>query len=97
MLRGRHAGVEVDLCTGCSGIWLDRSELAAITGKPVDLPESRPGTATSFQCPRCAAPLLERPYGGRSNLLVESCGGCGGIYLDRGEMVMIKELAKSGG
>jgi Zn-finger nucleic acid-binding protein len=97
MFRGRHAGTEVDLCSGCHGVWLDRSELAAITGKPVDLPESQPGTTTTFTCPRCSGPLRERPYGGRSDILIECCSGCGGIYLDRGELLVIKELAKSEG
>lgn len=94
MFRARHAGTEVDLCSGCHGLWLDRSELAAITGQPVDLPEAQAPAATSLTCPRCAGPLVERAYGGRSDLLVECCSGCGGIYLDQGEMVMIKDLAK---
>jgi Zn-finger nucleic acid-binding protein len=96
MFRGRHAGTEVDICSGCQGVWLDRSELAAITGKPVDLPDSLPGTDTAFACPRCSSPLRERSYAGRSDLLIECCSGCGGIFLDRGELLMIKDLAKSG-
>lgn len=94
MFRGKHAGVEVDLCSGCHGLWLDRSELATITGKPVDLPESASTTVTSFKCPRCGAVLQERAYSGRADLLVECCAACGGIFLDQGEMVVIKELAK---
>lgn len=97
MFRGKHAGTEVDLCSGCHGIWLDRSELAAITGQPVDLPDAAPTAATSLPCPRCGASLRERPYGDRADLLVEWCGGCGGIFLDKGEMVVIKDLAKRGG
>lgn len=94
MFRGKHAGTEVDLCSGCHGVWLDRSELAAITGHPVDLPGSTSPTATSFKCPRCGGPLQERAYAGRADLLVECCEGCGGIFLDKGEMVVIKDLAK---
>lgn len=94
MFRGKHAGTEVDLCSGCHGVWLDRTELAAITGKPVDLPEPLHAKATAFHCPRCGTPLQERPYCGRADILVECCLGCGGIFLDRGEMVMIKDLAK---
>jgi len=94
MFRAKHAGTELDLCSGCHGVWLDRSELAVITGKPVDFPESQPPQPTSLSCPRCQGPLLERAYHGRSDLLVECCGACGGIYLDKGEMVVIKDLAK---
>lgn len=94
MFRGKHAGVEVDLCSGCHGVWLDRTELAAITGQPVDLPEKAPSTPTPLICPRCGGALFERAYAGRADLLVEVCRGCGGIYLDQGEMVVIKDLAK---
>src|SRR6185295_11820702 len=94
MFRAKHAGTEVDLCSGCHGLWLDRSELAAITGQPVDLPEATSPTPTSLKCPRCGTALQERAYAGRADLLVEVCAGCGGIYLDKGEMVVIKDLAK---
>jgi Zn-finger nucleic acid-binding protein len=94
MFRAKHAGTEVDLCSGCHGLWLDRAELAAITGQPVDLPEPQTPVTTSLKCPRCGSPLLERAYSGRADLLVECCASCGGIYLDKGEMVVIKDLAK---
>ena len=93
MFRGNHAGTEVDICSGCHGLWLAPLELAAITGKPADFPQ--PGTATPFTCPRCNGSLQERAYGGSPDLLVECCSGCGGIYLDRGEMLMIKERSKA--
>jgi len=94
MFRARHGGTEVDLCSGCHGLWLDRSELASITCRPVDLPESQPPAVTSFHCPRCGSLLQERAYCGRSDILIECCSKCGGIYLDRGEMVMIRDIAK---
>jgi Zn-finger nucleic acid-binding protein len=94
MFRAKHAGTEVDLCSGCHGLWLDRAELAAITGQPVDLPEPQAPMTTPLKCPRCGSALLERAYSGRADLLVECCAKCGGIYLDKGEMVVIKDLAK---
>jgi Zn-finger nucleic acid-binding protein len=39
-LRARH-GVEIDLCPGCRGVWLDRSELDAIierSGRFLEIP-----------------------------------------------------------
>lgn len=94
MFRAKHAGTEVDLCSGCHGLWLDHTELAAITGQPVDLSEAASPTPPSLKCPRCGSTLHERAYAGRADLLVEVCAGCGGIYLDQGEMVVIKDLAK---
>ncbi|MFN7139600.1 MAG: zf-TFIIB domain-containing protein, partial [Limisphaerales bacterium] len=30
MVAIHHRGVEIDLCTGCGGVWLDRGELERI-------------------------------------------------------------------
>ncbi|GAA1874875.1 zf-TFIIB domain-containing protein [Lapillicoccus jejuensis] len=42
-----------------------------------------PQDATSPTCPKCAAPM--RSYE-RNRVLVEQCTGCGGLFLDRGEL-----------
>ena len=38
---------------------------------------------TSLTCPKCASPM--RGYE-RNRVLVDQCTGCGGIFLDRGEL-----------
>jgi FtsH-binding integral membrane protein len=94
MYPGRHQGVELDLCSGCHGIWLDRDELSTITGKPGDLPEPAASTPTPYACPRCGGALEERPYTSRADLKVDVCRSCRGVYLDKGELLMVEELSK---
>lgn len=37
-------------------------------------------------CPRCGVPLAEAR---RAGILVDACRGCGGVWLDDGELVRI--------
>lgn len=41
-----------------------------------------------MQCPRCAMSLIEAH---RAGIPVDTCLGCGGVWLDRGELSRIAE------
>ena len=43
------------------------------------------------QCPRCRLPSLARKM--HQHIEVDVCGGCGGIWLDRGELDAVMNLA----
>lgn len=90
------AGVELDQCTKCSGIWLDRGEMAKLTfraeqqeiqsisdkaGYVSTLPPLKPGTKLS--CPVCKGEpgMVTLPVGGAS---VDLCQKCGGTWMDGG-------------
>lgn len=40
----------------------------------------------SMRCPKCGAPLKERSF---QKIAVDQCTGCGGIWLDPGELEQI--------
>ena len=48
--------------------------------------------ASHMVCPKCGAPLKERSF---QKILIDQCTGCGGIWLDAGEMEQVAE--KEGG
>ncbi len=37
-------------------------------------------------CPKCAAEMVT---GDRNGIMIEECGGCRGVYLDRGELELL--------
>jgi len=94
--------VEVDSCSHCGGIWLDVGELEAIQSirendyrdqigaeadtlrQAAELACQREAPALS--CPHCAVELARREYGFTSQILVDVCPSCSGVWLDPGEL-----------
>jgi len=88
--------VEVDTCSQCGGIWLDRGELVklklAAGGRalpPVeqDSEAARKVPPTSgvvkLPCPACSGTLTPLQVG---EVAVDLCSECRGLWLDRGEL-----------
>jgi Zn-finger nucleic acid-binding protein len=92
----------VDVCAGgCGGIWFDAFELQRVddeiesTGDPllqiqrdkkihVDQTRKR-------NCPRCAdMKLMRHLFSPKSHVEVDECPGCGGYWLDDGELAKIR-------
>lgn len=95
MLEQDLRGIQIDLCSRCEGIWLDRGELAVLAETPDDLPEADGGVNdTVYRCPRCSSALKERRYSQQYNLQIDVCAECRGVYLDRGELNRIERFAK---
>lgn len=46
-----------------------------------------------MRCPKCGMELIEIDYKG---IEVDKCSGCGGIWLDAGELEAVSKLEKSG-
>lgn len=91
-------GVAVEQCRRCRGVWLDAGELEAVLGAgggaAADLSLISPGPS-DIRCPRCGEKMRR---GGLANplLLADRCRGCGGFWLDSGELPRLKELTDSG-
>ena len=91
-------GVAVDQCPRCRGVWLDSGELEAVLrsgdGAAPDLSLISP-VPSDIKCPRCGRTTLR---GGLVNPLLQAdkCAGCGGFWLDGGELPRLKELTDSG-
>jgi Zn-finger nucleic acid-binding protein len=91
----------VDECAKCHGIWLDAGELQRIEStKERDYSEelkripdhvarayemARQKAQTERTCPSCGE-LERKEYGYCSQIAVDSCPGCHGVWLDRGEL-----------
>ena len=90
------AGVEVDRCTGCEGIWFDRSELGELLrqesrqtrvlqkGQDTERLDVLPGA-----CPRDAKPLKRTRASFKTEVDVDFCRECCGIWLDAGEFTRL--------
>jgi uncharacterized protein len=91
--------IEVDYCPTCMGIWFEEDELRQAKDKrdeelnwlDVDLWENKKDMRASKDnrlCPSCRLPLYEISYGD-SDIKVDICNICRGIWLDRGEFKKI--------
>ena len=95
--------LQVDACVeGCGGIWFDAFELKRVddandvVGEP--LLHIRRGETISVDpsrkrdCPRCPDLKLKRHlFSPKSGVVVDECPGCGGYWLDDGELAKIRE------
>jgi Zn-finger nucleic acid-binding protein len=102
MLTYEHAGLEVDSCPECFGLWLDREELKALLQRP-ELSErlAEPAGETapvaaragSRLCPSCHQELSESTLG---EIYIDVCLRCRGIWLDQGELTRAVEQYRQG-
>ncbi len=95
--------VEIDICKGgCGGIWFDRDELFHFDEQhEFDISQAigtdrnpDPQIAKDLQkdCPRCAPEPLVRQFLDHHNKIeVDQCWSCGGVWLDYGEIDMLRE------
>lgn len=106
-----YEGVRIEICPGCDGEWLDAGELrhivkvrevrfspeqreavSAVTKiKPVPLK----GYERNLVCPRCGGQTEPHNYGGDTGIVIDRCEGCGGVWLDGGELERIQMLVES--
>lgn len=101
-----EADVRVDRCPTCRGAWLEAGELeriqhsserdnAAVLARmpmlgfdAVALAEAK--AARAIACPKCGETLARREYGFCSQVLIDVCPRCQGIWLDEREVVALE-------
>jgi hypothetical protein len=94
--------VTVDVCRGCGGIWFDAFELQQVDEERETAGEwllqvereqrIQVDPQRKRECPRCAGVKLKRHYySPRRRVEVDECPGCGGYWLDAGELEKIRE------
>lgn len=101
-----EADVQVDRCPSCRGTWLEAGELeriqqskerdnAAVLARmpalgfdAVALAEAK--AARTIACPKCGDPLARREYGFCSQVLIDVCPRCHGVWLDDREVVALE-------
>ena len=99
-----ESGVEVDICRGgCGGVWFDTYEF-----KKFDEPHEEAGQELlnveidptisvdhreKRKCPHCKNITMMRHYFSvKKAIEIDECAGCGGIWLDMGELGTIRSL-----
>lgn len=99
------AGLIIDSCPQCAGIWFDAGEMKAMlqseTLKRKFLTDARVKSALTYslstcdrRCPRCRQ-VMERPVVG--GITVDVCRGCSGVWLDHGELTqLVSDFKKKG-
>ncbi|OYT70004.1 MAG: hypothetical protein CFK49_02380 [Armatimonadetes bacterium JP3_11] len=98
-----HLGVTIDVCPACAGIWFDEGELVRLHQLDDEvLPRIdalyQP-QVTSYDppwerlCPNCRQLLRPYNYLYTSNIRLDTCEQCGGVWVDNGELeVMYRVL-----
>jgi membrane associated rhomboid family serine protease len=96
----------VDVCAECGGIWFDKGDLKStvneliaadsfkatdkqvlFTKRTINTPDQ---TESYRTCPRCSLAMKKTNFAYDSNVFVDKCKQCDGIWTDKGEM---KEIA----
>ncbi|WP_372895799.1 zf-TFIIB domain-containing protein [Stieleria sp.] len=102
-----EADVVVDRCPVCRGIWLDSGELKTIqetiehdysqqlqrinvVARAYEL--ARQKSQPDIRCPKCQGELHPREYAYCSQILIDRCAECGGVWLDAGELVALEQF-----
>ena len=105
-----YEGIRIETCDGCAGEWLDADELGHIVkAREVRFtPEERRAIAQAtsitgvklekvdrdLKCPKCGATTDAINYGGDTGIIIDRCTGCGGLWLDGGELENVQRLVE---
>ena len=92
----------VDVCrSGCKGIWFDWGELKELDasgkgagkalGEALESPRVNDAGRGPLKCPKCGMAMHEHKYRSAKEVNVDECYGCGGFFLDSGELREIRE------
>lgn len=95
-------GIEVDVCrNGCQGIWFDHGELGmldeqnegagAALENALQSPRRNDDNRARIRCPKCDIPMHAHRYNRAKAINVDECYGCGGFFLDSGELTEIRD------
>jgi len=102
MITLELADVEIDFCTGCSGVWLDAGELEQLLGDS----QNTAGLLKSFKidtqsaekprkCPICLKKMQKVNVSlAESPLLLDKCAKGDGLWFDKGELQDILNTAQ---
>lgn len=84
--------VEIDRCSDCGGLWFDARELEMIMDVAVkELAIPSGAEKSGLACPRDGEVLYAYNYP-QTDVTVDMCPGCTGLWLDAGELQEIKRV-----
>lgn len=101
-----EARLLIDRCPSCEGVWLDGGELPMLARVPdgVDSTKVRlaraiwemrqqAGLTTPLSCPKCEKGGSMYAMNTSEKVTVDFCGGCGGVWFEKGEAGRMVELS----
>lgn len=90
--------VEIDYCSNCSGIWLDKGELELLysvdeSGNALQklFSDTSLTNERSYKCPLCRKRMKKIQFN-NSELVIDKCPDNHGIWFDKGELEKILYL-----
>lgn len=101
-----EADIKVEACSCCGGMWLEQRDLESIQEvrehdyieeffkmedlgcRAYELALQKQGRV--LQCPRCRRELETREYARCSQVMIDVCPQCHGIWLDKGELESVE-------
>jgi Zn-finger nucleic acid-binding protein len=103
--------IEMQHCASCGGFWVQGNRLGEILEKYMSFIAKRRDRECGLRrrvnpyeveaqrraCPVCAGRMKKLNYAYNSNVLVDTCGECRGVWLDRGEIEGIASFLKNCG
>ena len=98
MMKVNFAGVEVDRCTDCQGIFFDeleKEQLRKMKGADaIDIGDPKVGRAYNkvdrIECPRCGSRMIRMVGLEQPHIWFEHCTVCSGSFFDAGEFKDLK-------
>ena len=66
----------------------EREQLAKLRAKQQAVTEEAAKKTAHMKCPKCGEPLKPRSF---QKIEIDQCAGCGGIWLDAGELETVAE------
>ena len=101
---------EIDHCQRCGGIWFDEGELLEVVNSLLAKGKIDPQTVKEAyrdklistkkmegikrKCPRCLVEMDLNNYSYDSNIIIDKCPSCDGIWADAGEMRSVAKYIK---
>ena len=105
LTRDKRYGGDFDICTDCGGTWAQGNELDAIIKRIINgdkdeieasakaLQSAKQYSEAPEHCPSCDhKPLEPFTYGQATDVQLNRCKICGGIWFDPGEMETVALL-----
>ena len=97
MEKVSYAGVQVDRCVGCQGLWFDAREQEQLKdakgSEVIDTGSAKPGSdvKSAIDCPVCRTRMIRMSDHQQPHIRFESCTVCYGVFFDAGEFRDYKE------
>jgi Zn-finger nucleic acid-binding protein len=93
------ADASVDVCPRCGGVFFDQDELAAAKRSglakldaEIECREKVEEPKGPKLCPKCRVGMDAYRYQYTSNIVLDTCPDCGGVWVDDGELSRMEEF-----